>query len=309
MSQNSSDSIPNDTTFLLICLQLNVVKDKEQNIKNAEEQILEAGKQHPNIIVLPEMWNTPYSTKLFREYSESSGGPSTTMLARCARSLECYIVGGSIPELDQGKVYNTCFAYGPDGNMVAKHRKVHLFDIDIPGKISFKESDTLSAGNSLTHFSTPFGNVGIGICFDIRFPELSRILATKYQCSLIVFPAAFNTTTGPLHWDLLLRSRAVDCQCYVCGVAPASASANSDSDGNSDGEAVYAAWSHSAVVDPWGAVVATAASTAQHCIVASLRHSTVDNVRRNIPSISAARNDVYSLSECESHHIEGLSKE
>ena len=118
---------------------------------------------------------------------------------------------GSIPERDGSNVYNTCIIVSPKGEIVAKHRKVHLFDIDVPGKITFKESDTLTGGSSMTTFNTEFGTIGVGICYDLRFPEQAAIMRQR-GCNLMVYPGAFNMTTGPAHWELLQRARALDNQ-------------------------------------------------------------------------------------------------
>ena len=165
------------------------------------------------------------------------------MLIDSAIENKVWIIGGSIPERDGDNVYNTCIVVNPEGSIVAKHRKVHLFDIDVPGKITFKESDTLSAGNQLTVFDTPFCRIGLGICYDMRFPEQSQLMKDA-GAEMIVFPGAFNLTTGPAHWELLLRGRAVDNQLYVAGVSPAR---NPSSD--------YKAWGHSTLVSPWGKYV------------------------------------------------------
>lgn len=190
---------------------------------------------------------------------------------------------GSIPERDEeGKIYNTCVVYGPDGSILAKHRKMHLFDIDIPGRITFKESDTLTAGKSLNYFDTPWGRIGLGICYDVRFPVLSMLLRDA-GANLLVFPGAFNMTTGPAHWELLLRSRALDNQCYVVG---ASIARNPESD--------YTAWGHSTVISPWGDVVAT---TDEHpsIIYAEIRPNRANEIREQIPVSKQTRKDLYSL--------------
>jgi omega-amidase len=139
-----------------------------------------------------------------------------------ASELGVFLVGGSIPEKSQdGKqLYNTSLVADPKGHFVAKHRKVHLFDIHVPGKIIFKESDTLTAGTSVSTFDTPLGKFGLGVCYDIRFPEYAQLLRQR-GCVALVYPGAFNTTTGPAHWELLQRARAVDNQLFVMACSPA----------------------------------------------------------------------------------------
>mmetsp|Transcript_60949 Transcript_60949/g.137841 ORF Transcript_60949/g.137841 Transcript_60949/m.137841 type:complete len:188 (-) Transcript_60949:366-929(-) len=169
------------------------------------------------------------------------------MMAEAARNGRVWLVGGSVPERgEDGKIYNTCAVFSPSGELVAKHRKVHLFDIDVPGRITFRESDTLTGGDKVTVFDTPFGKIGIGICYDMRFPHLSALMRAR-GCSLLVFPGAFNTTTGPPHFELLQRARALDNQCFVVTASPARPT---------DPEA-YQSWGHSSVIGPWGDVLAT----------------------------------------------------
>lgn len=196
-------------------LQLASGKDKLQNLNNAAIKIKEAAQKGAQLVVLPECFQSPYSIDCFREYAESAGGPTQQMLSKAAKESSIYLIGGSIPELDRGKVYNTSFVYGPQGKLIATHRKLHLFDIDVPGKIKFQESLILSAGSSLNYFDTPWGRIGLGICYDVRFPELALLMARKYGVLAMVYPGAFNMTTGPLHWELLLRSRALDNQIFV----------------------------------------------------------------------------------------------
>ena len=145
------------------------------------------------------------------------------------------MIGGTIPErsLEDNKLYNTCTVWSPEGSLLATYRKIHLFDIDIPGGITFKESDVLSAGNSLAVFTIGGRKVGIGICYDMRFSELSR-LYRNLGCDLLIYPGAFNMKTGPLHWELLARARATDNQVYVSTISPAR-----------DKSAGYVAWGHS----------------------------------------------------------------
>ncbi|OSX75356.1 hypothetical protein BU14_0239s0011 [Porphyra umbilicalis] len=146
------------------------------------------------------------------------------MLQRAAAAAGAVVVGGSLPEAaPDGSIYNTCVVAGADGAILAVHRKVHLFDIDVPGGVCFKESDALSPGGAVTSFrmADPVGTVGVGICYDVRFPEYAGVLVRERGARLLVYPGAFNSTTGPAHWELLLRARAVDGQCFVVACSPA----------------------------------------------------------------------------------------
>ncbi|KAL8498904.1 hypothetical protein ACS0TY_022030 [Phlomoides rotata] len=202
---------PPITKFMIGLLQLKVTADKESNIVHARKAVEAAVKNGAKLVVLPEIWNSPYSNDSFPVYAEDidagfDASPSTAMLSEAAQLLNITIIGGSIPERNGDKLYNTCCVYGPDGKLKAKHRKIHLFDIDIPGKITFKESQTLAAGETPTVVDTEVGRIGIGICYDIRFQELAMLYAAR-GAQLICYPGAFNMTTGPLHWELLQRAR------------------------------------------------------------------------------------------------------
>eukprot|EP01018_Ginkgo_biloba_P007422 Gb_19560 [translate_table: standard] len=203
--------VPEGGKFKIALCQLSVTENKERNIGHAREAIEAAADKGAKLVVLPEIWNGPYSNESFPIYAEDidAGGnasPSSSMLSEVARSRGITIVGGSIPERSGDHLYNTCCIFGKDGELKAKHRKIHLFDIDIPGKITFKESKTLTAGESPTIVDTDVGRIGIGICYDIRFQELAMLYAAR-GAHLICYPGAFNMTTGPLHWELLQRAR------------------------------------------------------------------------------------------------------
>ena len=210
--------------------------------------------------------------------------PSTHMLCRTAKELGVYLVGGSIPERDAatGKVYNTCLAVGADGALLARHRKVHLFDIDVPGKIRFMESETLTGGDCRSTFDTPWGRVGLGICYDIRFPQYAALLR-EAGAHLLVYPGAFNMVTGPMHWELLARARAVDNQCFVATPSPAR-----------DASASYTAWGHSTVVSPWGEVLATTEETPA-TVYCEVDLAATGEPRASIPVFEQKRDDLYDL--------------
>ncbi|KAM5275223.1 omega-amidase NIT2 isoform 1-T1 [Hipposideros larvatus] len=229
-----------------------------------------------------ECFNSPYGTNYFPEYAEKIPGESTQKLSEVAKECSIYLIGGSIPEEDAGKLYNTCAVFGPDGTLLVKHRKLHLFDIDVPGKITFQESKTLSPGDSFSTFETPYCRVGLGICYDIRFAELAQIYAQR-GCQLLVYPGAFNLTTGPAHWELLQRGRAVDNQVYVATASPAR-----------DEKASYVAWGHSTVVNPWGEVLAKA-GTEETIIYSDIDLKKVAEIRQQIPISSQKRSDLYEV--------------
>ena len=263
-------------------IQMPVTSVKEQDLETACQKIREAKAAGADFAVLPEMFCCPYDTAQFRAYGEENGGPVQQALSALARELELYIVGGSIPELSSGRVFNTCYVYGRDGNLLAKHRKVHLFDIDVAGGQRFKESDTLTPGSQITTFETEFGTMGLCICFDFRFEELARCMCLRGARVLFV-PAAFNMTTGPAHWELLFRQRAVDNQCFTVGVSP-----------SRNENAGYVAYGNSIAVDPWGSVLCRA-GTEETTLYADLDLDRVSAIRQQLPILSARRTDLYGI--------------
>ncbi|KAG6910877.1 hypothetical protein DXG01_006560 [Tephrocybe rancida] len=307
--------IPVFKPFTLALIQLGgIVADKTTNLQHARDMILKAAAgraKKPELIVLPECFNSPYGHVHFPVYAEEIGftpekpydiakSPSTSvkMLSAAAKETGTWLIGGSIPERDAttNNVYNTCTVYNPNafghspqsrptGDLVATHRKVHLFDIDIPGKIKFKESETLTAGAASNFFDTEFARIGLGICYDVRFPELSMISARK-GCHVLVYPGAFNLTTGSLHWELLQRARAVDNQVFVSMCSPAR-----------DLTAGYHAWGHSMVVDPMAKVIAEAAE-GEEIVYADIDPKTFTEARAGIPVTMQRRFDVYR-----DHHL------
>ena len=145
--------------------------DKEIAKQNAEKHVREAAANGAQVIALPEMWDCPYSNDYFRDYAEPADGPTVEFMSKLAADLGVYLIGGSISELDGDKVYNTSFSFNRQGDLIGRHRKVHLFDIDVEGGIRFMESDTLTAGEDMTILDTEFCKIGVAICYDVRFPE------------------------------------------------------------------------------------------------------------------------------------------
>ena len=205
------------------------------------------------------------------------------MLSEAAKETGTYVVGASIPELGEKEktYYNTAFVFNPEGKLLATHRKTHLFDIDIPGKIKFIESDVLSPGNKVTIVDLPeYGKIGLAICYDVRFPELAMIAARK-DAFMLVYPGAFNTTTGPMHWSLQARARAMDNQVYVAMCSPAR-----------DTQATYHAWGHSMVVNP-NADILTELEENEDIAYADIDGAKIDETRKGIPLYTQRRFDVY----------------
>mmetsp|Transcript_44344 Transcript_44344/g.85339 ORF Transcript_44344/g.85339 Transcript_44344/m.85339 type:complete len:455 (+) Transcript_44344:69-1433(+) len=217
---------------------------------------------------------------------ESAGMPTFALLSGLARKHKTWLVGGSLPELEGDAVYNTCLVFGPDGGLAAKHRKVHLFDIDVAATesrpaIRFKESDVLSAGSQLTLVDLPWCRVGVGICYDLRFPEFALALK-NHGAKLLIYPGAFNMNTGPAHWSVLGRARAVDTQAYVAMVSPARSQDPGD----------YQAWGHTMLVNAWAEVVQEA-DHAPGVWIAEVDPTEVDRIREQVPTSYQKRADLY----------------
>lgn len=268
--------------FNLALCQMQVVFEKKKNITNALKMIKEASS-HSDLVVLPEMWNCPYQTDLFPLYAEEKeNSPTLNAISKAAKREKTNILAGSIPEKHNGKIYNSSFFFNSEGEIIGSHRKIHLFDIDVPDAVSFKESQTLTAGNKVTVVDTELGKIGICICYDIRFPELFRLMALE-GARLIIVPGAFNMATGPVHWKSLIKIRAVDNQVYVAAVSPARNDKSS-----------YVAYGHSMVADPWGKVENEAGS-AEEIIYVTIDDSFTRKVRAELPLLKNRREDVYHL--------------
>ncbi|KAJ8926058.1 hypothetical protein NQ315_009913 [Exocentrus adspersus] len=266
--------------FRAALIQSRVGKDHAKNLDNASRLIAEAKKGGAHLVALPECFNSPYGTKFFNEYAEAiPDGPTCNMLSKAAKEHSVYLVGGTFPEVENGKFYNTCTVWNPEGNLLCKYRKMHLFDIDIPGGITFKESDVLHAGDEPVTFDFEGVRIGLGICYDLRFEELAKLYRLQ-GCEVLIYPGAFNMTTGPIHWELLQRGRALDNQVYVFAISPAR---------NEQG---YIAWGHSQVTDPWGKVTAQAGH-GEEIVYDDVNLEECDKIRQQIPIFSQRRTDVY----------------
>lgn len=266
----------------LAVIQMKTTEDKLTNLKTAANFINKACEQKVDMVILPEMFNCPYNSSNFPTYAEPENGDTYNYLSDLAREHKVYIVGGSIPEKDfNGNIYNTSYVFDRKGKQIAKHRKVHLFDIQIEGGQYFKESDTLNAGNNVTTFNTEFATFGLAICYDFRFPELSRMMVNN-GAKAIIIPASFNLTTGPAHWEILFKSRAIDNQVYTIGCSS-----------SRDCSASYISYGNSIAVSPWGEII-NRMDEKEGYFICKLDFSYVDKIRNELPLLSHRRLDLYN---------------
>ena len=263
-------------------IQLASTSDKARNLAHAEEMIARAAAGGADIVCLPEMFCCEYRNSSFVANQEPYGGPACSMLSRAARENGVWLIGGTIPEADGGRLYNTAFVFDRGGGLAARCRKIHLFDIAVRGGQHFRESDTFTPGDSVCTFDTEFGRLGLCICFDMRFPELARLMALDGAWAVFC-PASFNMTTGPAHWEVMFRSRAVESQVYTLGCAPAR-----------DEQGSYVSYANSIIVHPWGNVLERAGAE-ERIISADISAAEAESIREQLPLLSARRTDVYTL--------------
>ena len=269
-----------DKIKIALC-QMPVGMDKKTNLDTAVEYIKRASDMGAEMVLLPEMFICPYSNRYFRSFAEEEGGSAWQQLSDAAKECGVYLAAGTVPELSDDKVYNTCYVFDSTGRQIAKARKLHLFKIDVPGKKAFDESLTLSAGDSLCSFDSPWGPIGITICFDMRFPELYYKLAER-GVRLVLSPADFALTSGQAHFELLCRQRATDAQLFtaVCSLSR-------------DDGCIFEAWAHSMICSPWGEVLADAGIDSG-IICKELDLSYTDEVRGILPVLRSRRPELYN---------------
>lgn len=263
--------------------QLRTETEQAVTMEKAARMVREAAQSGADIVVLPEMFNCPYSKEYFKKFAALSHEEAVKEMSAWARDNGIILVGGSVPETDGGKIYNTCFVFDRSGKQIAKHRKAHLFDVNFPG-MRFKESATFERGDEITVFDTEYGRMGVAVCFDIRFPELFRAMAVR-GAKVIFLPAQFNMVTGPAHWELSIRARAVDNEVFVVAASAARYEGFS-----------YECWGHSTVADPYGAVIA-ACDEIEQIMYCQIDLDRVDTVRAQLPTFNCLRRDLYNVAE------------
>jgi deaminated glutathione amidase len=240
--------------FLAACVQMRATTDVQENLATVERHARRAAKMGAALVATPE--NTSFLGPQFHkiEVAEPLDGPVGTRLGDLAGELGIHLLVGSIPEkrilpdgsADPKRAYNTSVLYGPDGKRLAVYRKIHLFDVDVPGGLTIKESDTIAPGDDVVVAETVLGKIGMSVCYDLRFPELYRALADR-GADILTVPSAFTLTTGKDHWHALLRTRAIETQCWL--LAPAQW-------GMHDDKGARQSYGHSLIVDAWGVAVA-----------------------------------------------------
>ncbi len=262
-------------------VQLNSTGEKARNLEAAERLVRAAAAAGAELVALPEKWNLLAAGEELVAGAETLDGPSLSAARAWARDLGIHLLAGSVAEQGpEGKAFNTSVLVGPGGEDLALYRKIHMFDVDVGG-ISYRESDNEKPGEEIATAPLADTIVGLSVCYDLRFPELFRILAVR-GARILTIPSAFTLTTGRDHWEVLLRARAIENQAFV--LAP-----------NQVGEAPphFSSSGRSMIVDPWGVVLATAPD--EECFVAAeLDFAVQERVRESLPSLANRRPQAYA---------------
>jgi predicted amidohydrolase len=280
-------------SFAAAAVQMKSGPDKAANVAEASARIREAAAAGAQLIALPEVfaWRGPHERE--RLEAETIPGPTTDRMSALAREVAVHLVAGSILEtrtqpahrasdapiagVAEALPFNTTTLFGPDGSLLALYRKIHLFDVDLPGRVTIRESDSRAPGTEVVSVDTALGRIGLAVCYDLRFPELFRSLADAGS-EIVVMPSAFTRPTGQAHWEPLLRARAIENQCFV--VAPNQFGAGSQGFSN---------YGNSLLIDPWGVVLARGADDEASVVSARFDADVLERVRRELPSLTHRR--------------------
>ena len=264
------------------CVQMTSRADKAANLETAERLVTQAAATGADIVVLPEKWNAIGDAAVYHATAEPlDGGESVAAMSGWARTHGITLVGGSIAERRDGreKLSNTSIVFDSDGEIVATYRKIHLFDVEVGGVI-YRESEAEEPGGEAVLAEAEDWKLGLSVCYDVRFPELYRILALE-GAHIVTVPAHFTTPTGKDHWQVLLRARAIENQLYVVAAAQV-------------GETLPGkpAYGRSLIVDPWGLVLAQAPDE-QTVISAELDRDHLEEIRAKLPSLANRQANAY----------------
>jgi predicted amidohydrolase len=267
-------------------IQLNSNEDKGRNVGIADRLVREAAAQGAALVVLPEKFNVLGSPEQLAGGAEPLDGPTLTWAGALARELGVWLVAGSVVERVQHdeKLRNTSALLGPDGEIHALYRKIHMFDVEVEGMV-YRESDAESPGDEIVVASAGPLDLGLAVCYDLRFPELFRIMAVR-GARAFTLPSAFTVPTGRAHWEVLLRARAIENQAFVIAAGQV---------GRHPPE--HESYGHTMIVDPWGVVLAGAKSEPERVVVANLDLAAQEETRRKLPSLANRRPDAYRWPE------------
>jgi predicted amidohydrolase len=270
-------------------VQLNSTGDVSRNLESAERLVRAAAAEGAELVALPEKWNLLAGGEELRAGAESLDGPSLSAARSWARELGLHLLAGSVAERgEEGKTFNTSVLIGADGEDLAIYRKIHMFDVEVGG-VSYRESEHEEPGEEIVTATAAGLPVGLSVCYDLRFPELFRILAVR-GARLFTVPSAFTLATGRDHWEVLLRARAIENQAFL--LAP-----------NQVGEAPphFSSYGRSSIVDPWGVVLACAPD-GECCVSAELELAAQDRIRETLPSLANRRPRAYAWPQLTEAH-------
>jgi predicted amidohydrolase len=262
-------------------VQLNSTADKARNLATAERLVREVAAGGAELVVMPEKWNLLADGDVLAGGAEPLDGPSVGAARAWARELGIHLVAGSFAERVEGsdRVFNTSLHLTPDGEIAASYRKIHMFDVDVEG-VAYRESRHEQPGDEVTTTDVDGVKVGMTVCYDLRFPELYRILAVG-GATVITVPSAFTEATGRDHWHVLLRARAIENQAFVIAANQAG-----------DAPPHFRSYGHSLIADPWGRVLAEQPA-GEGAAVADLDFEELDRVRAAVPSLANRRPQAY----------------
>ena len=272
-----------DNRMSAAAVQLSSGSDPASNVESAVELIRRAAGLGATYIQLPEYFNYLGPINNYERVAESIPGPTTQRFGALAKELGVTLHLGSMLEVSSvaGKFFNTSVLLDRSGEVTARYRKAHLFDIDVPGEVVMKESDFITAGDQLIVAECPGFRLGMSVCFDLRFPEMYRALSMK-GATLLAIPAAFNAITGRPHWEVLVRARAIENHAFVVAAAQAGTTLEG-----------IATFGHSLIVGPWGDVLGESRSDNEDVLVATLDLDEVDRRRSQIDVFHLRRPDLY----------------
>lgn len=260
-------------------IQPDVLEPLQASLDEIFELIDQAAVQQAELVILPELWNTPFINERILTHADD-GRPLLQALKAKAAELKIWLIAGTIPWKEEGRLFNACFVLNPDGQIEAAAKKLHLLEVHTE-KHTYRESDVFTPGNGIVSFDSPWGKIGIVICYDLRFPEVSRLLSE--DCFLLAAVCGFNAAVGEKHWQPLLQARAIENEVFVCGVNPAAGHFDS-----------YNSYGHSMVISPDGAILASLNEKRGVCLC-RIDPEQVRRIRRRSPYWKLRRQDLYSL--------------